>query len=165
MLNEKFINPKSLRLTHYQKMVLRTIKDNESPKVAAEQLSNGREKVNLKAAAIILNKYGLIQYDGNEASITDSGSNAVDEYNIVDDPSLVQATPPSNTGGDPAVDGADMGPTTGEEPDEELDLDRPSEENQDSLKDELGLESLHVLKDINNILIEKRLLKSFQQKS
>jgi len=162
MLNEKYVDPKTLRLTHFQKVVLRVLNDNDNPKVAAEQLSYGKDKANLSSAADILMKYGLINHDGRESSLTDAGRESIEEYNIANDPKLVTNQEP--VGGQPAAGEADMEPTTGDDP--LSDIPSPdgekgeiTDEKQEQMGADVGLESYSLLKDITKTLIEKKLIK------
>lgn len=162
MLEEKYMNPKTLRLTHFQKMVLRILHDVENPKVAAEQLSTGPDKANLKSAAVMLNKYGLIDYDGYESSLTDSGMSAIEEYNIANDPSLVADKDSApQAGGEEIGSKSELGPTMGDEEPEIDPENDPLSAPQDT-KDDIKLESLNLIRSINNKLLEERLLKSLK---
>lgn len=95
---EVMAGPDGLRLNHSQKRVLRKVIDAVDSKVAAEQLAQAKDARNLVAAAKILSKYGYISTEPELLSdddepetieLTPKGQEAVEEYDIANDESLV----------------------------------------------------------------------------
>ncbi|MEM4258037.1 MAG: hypothetical protein QXL17_02655 [Candidatus Thermoplasmatota archaeon] len=81
MLREKFI--KNIRLTDTQKQVMAKIVAAPTAKIAAEDISEGR---NLVAARDMLVNMGLISFqEDKSAELTDEGKVVAKEENIIDD--------------------------------------------------------------------------------
>jgi len=81
IVNEKRVHG-NISLSHTQKYVLAKLIASPTPLTAYESVSNGR---NVVAARDQLTGLGLMQYQENEAVISDSGMEAMREENLVDD--------------------------------------------------------------------------------
>ena len=95
---EVMAGPEGIRLNHSQKRVLRKTIDAGDPRLAAEQLAAASDNRNLMAASKVLAKYGYITTDPyflksddepQTIELTDKGQQAVEDYDIQQDPTLV----------------------------------------------------------------------------
>lgn len=177
---EVMAGPEGLRLTRSQKRVLRKIIDTGNPKIAAEQIADAEDSENLIAAAKILARYGYIttepEHPGEHEEpvlmdITDVGQQAVDDYDIEGDETLItpaeqQASAP---GQEPGMSGLEYEPPGeeefGEEPlegeggEEEGGEEEGDEEGEgeQSPEKEFGFEVSSFFQEINDLhkLMEK----------
>jgi len=147
-LNERRVNPDLLKLNISQKRVLKKTQEAGEPKLAAEQVAAAEDSRNLMAAVKVLVKYGLVTTyppqlgpddEPDTIELTNLGQEYAEEYNVMDDQSLV--TPNEKEQSEP--EGGVAGSETGGE--EMLGLGGEPTDDQG-----LGLELSTFFRDIDN---------------
>lgn len=145
ILNEKQLLS-TIHLSDIQKVILAKIVAAATDQVALEEISKGR---NLVANRNILSKLGLINVTNNQASLTDNGIQIMKKENIIGD---------DNTLTDEGSKYAEVNDVY-----DLKDIDQENEPEEPENEPPTSFESLTLIKDINQLMLENQLLNSINK--